>query len=67
MERSILVPVVLLVLGVALLAWGLTASDSISSEMSEAVQGAPSNKAIALMVVGGLLGAVGLVKLLRRA
>jgi len=67
MERSIVGAVVLLVIGLALLAWGLSASDSLSSEVSEAVQGAPSNKAIALMVVGGLLGATGLVKLLRRA
>lgn len=67
MQRSLLVPVVLLIAGVLLLAWGLTASDSLASEVSEAVEGAPSNKAMILMVVGGILGAVGLVKLLRRA
>jgi hypothetical protein len=67
MERPPLVPIVLFVSGLVLLAWGLTAADSLSSEVSEAVQGAPSDKAIALIVIGGLLGATGLVKLLRRA
>ncbi len=67
MQRSILSPIVLLVVGVVLLAWGLTASESLSSEFSETFQGAPSNKAILLMVIGGLLGATGLVRLLRRA
>ena len=67
MQRNALVAIVLLVIGVALLVWGLNASDSLSSEVSEAFEGAPSNKSIALMAIGGLIGVIGLVKLLRRA
>ncbi len=67
MNRSTLVPIVVLILGVALLAWGLQAYESLSSGMSEAFQGAPSNKSIVLLAAGAILTAVGLVRLVRRA
>jgi hypothetical protein len=66
MRSSLVFALVLLGIGVALVVWGVTASDSLSSQTSELFQGAPSNKAIALMVVGALVGGLGLVKLLRR-
>jgi hypothetical protein len=66
MRNSSVLAIVLLAAGVALLIWGITASDSLSSETSELFQGAPSNKAIALMVVGVLVGGFGLVRLIRR-
>jgi hypothetical protein len=58
--------VVLLIAGVALLVWGLNASDSVSSEVSEALQGAPSDKSIWLLVGGGILGAIGLIGLVTK-
>lgn len=63
MERS--VSVVLLVVGVALFAYGLQAADSLSSAFSELVSGAPSDKAIWLTVVGAIVTALGLTGLLR--
>ncbi len=66
MRNSTILAILLLGAGAALLVWGLRVSDSLSSETSELFQGAPSNKAIVLIVVGGLLGVFGLVRLLRR-
>jgi hypothetical protein len=64
--RSPVPAIILLAVGAALLIWGVTASESLSSETSELFQGAPSNKAIVLMVLGVILGGLGLVRLLRR-
>jgi uncharacterized membrane protein YidH (DUF202 family) len=66
MRSSPALSIILVGVGVGLLAWGLTATDSLSSQTSELFQGAPSNKAIALMVVGVLVGGLGVVRLLRR-
>jgi hypothetical protein len=57
---------IVLIVGLALLFWGFDASDSFASEVSEAVEGTPSNKSMGLMLVGGLLAVVGLFGLLRR-
>ncbi|AHF89795.1 membrane protein [Opitutaceae bacterium TAV5] len=53
-----------LVVGIVLLVLGYNASQSVSSGISEAVQGAPSNKAIWLIslgVVAALVGGFGLI------
>lgn len=53
----------LLAAGVILLVFGLNSADSVSSEISEAVTGAPTDKSIWLIVLGviGLLsGGAGL-------
>jgi hypothetical protein len=57
---------VLLAAGAALLIWGFNASESLSSETSRLFQGAPSNKAIVLMLAGVVVGGFGLVRLMRR-
>ncbi|MCB9897895.1 MAG: DUF3185 family protein [Planctomycetes bacterium] len=64
--RSLLVALVLLAAGITLLVWGFSASDSLSSQTSQLFQGAPSNKAMALMVSGGVIAALGLLSMLRR-
>ena len=57
--------VALLVVGVVLVILGLNASDSISSEFSELFTGAPTDKAV-WMLIGGLVAAiVGLFGLMR--
>lgn len=65
---SRLFSVLLLVAGIVLLVYGLDASNSVSSSVSQAVSGTPTNKSIWLIVVGviGILsGGCGLF--LRRA
>jgi uncharacterized protein DUF3185 len=57
---------VLIVIGLGLLFFGIQASDSFSSELSRFFQGAPSNKAIWLVIAGALATVAGLVKLTRR-
>jgi uncharacterized membrane protein YidH (DUF202 family) len=61
------VGIVILLVGIALLVWGVQAYHSVSSGTSEIVQGAPSNKAIVLLALGAVLGVAGLVRLMRRA
>ena len=65
---SRLFSVVLLVAGIVFLVYGLDATNSVSSSVSQAVSGTPTNKSIWLIVVGviGILsGGCGLF--LRRA
>jgi hypothetical protein len=57
--------IVLLAAGAALFIWGGSASDSLSSQPSELFQGAPSNQAIRLMVIGVIVGGFGLARQLR--
>lgn len=56
---------VLLAAGIILLIYGFAASDSFGSSVSRAVNGAPTDKAIWLLVGGGILAALGLGGLLR--
>ena len=51
--------IVVLVVGIILLGWGLNASDSVGSAFSRLFTGAPTDKAIYLILGGGLLTAVG--------
>ncbi|HEX7897294.1 MAG TPA: DUF3185 family protein [Planctomycetota bacterium] len=54
----------LLAVGVLLLVMGINASESFSSEVSEAVRGTPTDRSIWLLVGGGVMGVVGLGLLL---
>ncbi|TAH37246.1 MAG: DUF3185 family protein [Planctomycetota bacterium] len=64
--NSRVIGVLLLIGGVVLLALGLGAADSLSSEISEAVEGTPSNETLLFLIGGGLLAVLGLGLLLRR-
>ena len=59
-----IVGVALLAVGVLLLVMGINASESFSSEVSEAVRGTPTDRSIWLLVGGGVMGVVGLGLLL---
>jgi hypothetical protein len=67
MKASPLIALAILAVGIALLIWGFNAHESFASGVSEAVQGAPSDKSIVLLVIGGLVCALGVIGLLRRA
>lgn len=64
MNRAI--SIALLVVGIILLIMGINASDSVGSELSEAVQGTPSDRSIWLIVGGAAAAIIGAVSLLRR-
>jgi amino acid permease len=60
-----IVSIAFLVAGVILIVFGVAASDSLGSTFSRAFTGAPTDKTIWLLVSGIVLGAIGLVGLLR--
>ena len=59
------VSIALLIVGVILVIYGINAGDSVASEVSEAVTGAPTNRTIWFLVLGIIAGLVGLFGLLR--
>ena len=58
--------VVLLVAGLVVLGLGINAANSVSSETAEAFTGTPTDKAMWLMIGGGVLALVGLIGLIRK-
>jgi hypothetical protein len=57
--------VALLVVGALLIVWGISASESFSSDVSRFFTGSPTNKAVWLLIGGIVAGIVGLFGLLR--
>ena len=55
----------LLIVGIVLVIWGITALDSFSSDLSRFFTGSPTNKTIWLMIGGIVMAIVGLYGLLR--
>ena len=59
----------ILIIGIVLLILGISASDSIGSDISEIFSGAPSDKSIWLLVLGLLgtvTGAIGMLRTSKR-
>ena len=56
--------ILLLVLGVAMLIFGMDATQSASS-LSQRFQSGPGEKAVWLIIVGGILGVIGVAKTMR--
>jgi len=63
MSRTI--SAIVLIAGLALLAFGYQASESITGETSQAVTGTPTDKALVLMIGGGVVALIGLIGLFR--
>ena len=51
--------IALLVIGLVLIAYGISASDSIGSDFSRLFTGSPTDKAIWLLVLGAIAAIVG--------
>ena len=64
MNRSI--SAIILIAGLIVLGIGINAANSVGSETSEAFTGAPTDKALWLMIGGGLVALFGLVGLIRK-
>jgi hypothetical protein len=61
------ISIVILIAGIALLVFGISATDSFSSDLSRLFTGSPTNKAIWLLISGAVISAVGAIGLLRGA
>jgi len=59
--------IALLVVGVVLVIWGISAAESFGSDVSRFFTGSPTDKAIWLLIGGIVAGIVGLFGLLRRS
>jgi hypothetical protein len=57
--------IALLVIGIALIIYGFNAADSVTSNMSRAFTGTPTNKTLWLQLGGGAAAIVGAVMTLR--
>lgn len=57
--------IVMLAAGGVLLFWGYSISQSVSSEVSQAINGTSLDKATIIMVLGGLCAAFGFFKLFK--
>ena len=61
------VPIVLLVVGVTLIVFGVNASNSFGSDVSRLITGEPTDKALWLLVGGGVASLVGWVGVFTRS
>jgi hypothetical protein len=59
------IPLALLVGGIILIAYGITASNSFSSSVSRTFNGSPTNKTMWLLIGGGAAAIVGLAGVMR--
>lgn len=57
--------IALLVGGIVLIVFGINASESFSSDVSKALTGSPTDKAVWMLVGGTVLAVAGLVGLMR--
>ncbi len=57
--------VVMLAAGSVLLFWGYNMTQSVSSKVNQALSGAPPDKAMVILVLGGLCAAFGFFKLFK--
>jgi hypothetical protein len=57
---------ILLVVGVALLIWGISMTSSFKSKISRAFTGSPTDKTVAILIAGGVCTALGAYQLSRK-
>ncbi len=55
-----IISLVLIVIGVMLIVWGVTAMDSFGSDVSRFFTGAPTDKSVWMLIAGVLIAAAGL-------
>ncbi len=57
--------IIMLAAGGALLFWGYNISQSVSAQINQAINGAPPNKAMIMMGLGGVCALFGFFKLFK--
>ncbi len=57
---------ILLIVGVALLVWGVSMTGSFQSKVSRAFTGSPTDKTMTVLIAGGICTALGAYQLSKR-
>lgn len=57
---------ILLIVGLALLVWGVSMTDSFQSRVSRAFTGSPTDKTMTVLIAGGICTALGAYQLSKR-
>ena len=58
--------IILLLVGVALIAWGYQVSGEVGSQISSTFSGQPTNETLIFYVAGGVIALVGLVGIFKK-
>jgi uncharacterized membrane protein len=59
--------IILLIIGIALLIWGVNLSSSFSSRVSRVFRGSPTNKTMTVFISGAVCTALGIYQLSRKS
>ena len=57
---------ILLIVGIALLIWGVSMTDSFQSRVSRAFTGSPTDKTVTVLIAGGICTALGAYQLSKK-
>ena len=58
--------IILLVIGVALIAWGFQVSGEVGSQISSTFSGRPTDETLIFYIVGGIVAAIGVIGLVKK-
>lgn len=58
--------IILLLVGVALIAWGYQVSGEVGSQISSTFSGQPTNETLIFYIAGGVIALVGLVGIFKK-
>jgi len=58
--------IILLLVGVALIAWGYQVSGEVGSQISSTFSGQPTNETLIFYIAGGVIALVGLVGIVKK-
>lgn len=58
--------IILLIIGVALIAWGYQVSGEVGSQISSTFSGRPTDETLIFYIVGGIAAAIGVIGLVKK-
>ena len=60
------ISIILLIIGIALIAWGFQVSGEVGSQISSTFSGRPTDETIIFYIVGGIAAAIGIIGLVKK-
>ena len=58
--------IILLVIGIALIAWGFQVSEEVGSQITSTFSGRPTDETLIFYIVGGIAAAIGIIGLVKK-